>query len=311
MQLRPYQPETDVYQVAAILSQSSPEPILPEEMQRREAQPIPEIILQRTVALQPDGTVAGYANTTHLPFMPDGRFSIRVAVDRAHQRMGTGSLLFDVAMRFAREAGATSLEAFCREDDQAAVRFAAKRGFAVTRQNFTSALDLATFDENPFTPALASSEARGLRFTTYAALGDSPATRQMLYDLEQAVSLDFPGNEHDFPPFPVWERLLLGAPWFRPEGVHLALDGDAWVGLSILAFHPDEGSHYLTGVLRSHRGQGLATALKLLAIRSALAAGISRVKTQNDSENEPMLAINRRMGYVPEPGDYWLVREKV
>ena len=46
-----------------------------------------------------------------------------------------------------------------------------------------------------------------------------------------------------------------------------------------------------------------------LAIRRAREYGAQAISTDNDSQNAPMLAINRMLGYQPEPGYYDLVRE--
>jgi hypothetical protein len=48
----------------------------------------------------------------------------------------------------------------------------------------------------------------------------------------------------------------------------------------------------------------VAQALKLLAIRCARRYGAVYIRTHNDSENAPMLAINRKLGYQPQPGLY-------
>lgn len=50
-------------------------------------------------------------------------------------------------------------------------------------------------------------------------------------------------------------------------------------------------------------------ALKLLAIRYAQEKGASCIVTDNDSQNAPMLAINRKLGYVPRPGIFRLIRQ--
>jgi GNAT superfamily N-acetyltransferase len=58
----------------------------------------------------------------------------------------------------------------------------------------------------------------------------------------------------------------------------------------------------ITGVDRPYRGRGLALALKLRTIRLARRYGAAYIRTHNDSENAPMLALNRKLGYQPEPG---------
>ena len=66
----------------------------------------------------------------------------------------------------------------------------------------------------------------------------------------------------------------------------------------------------ITGVLPAYRGRGIALALKLLAIRAARQDGVRYLRTNNDAENVPMLAVNCRLGYRPEPG-YFRMRARL
>jgi GNAT superfamily N-acetyltransferase len=52
-----------------------------------------------------------------------------------------------------------------------------------------------------------------------------------------------------------------------------------------------------TGVLREHRGRGLAKLVKSVSLRRAVATGITAAYTSNDGENAPMLAVNTWLGY--------------
>jgi GNAT superfamily N-acetyltransferase len=67
----------------------------------------------------------------------------------------------------------------------------------------------------------------------------------------------------------------------------------------------------MTGVLREYRGRDIALALKLRAIQVARAREMRTMWTNNDSENAPMLAINRKLGYQPEPGVIRLIRQEM
>jgi RimJ/RimL family protein N-acetyltransferase len=64
-----------------------------------------------------------------------------------------------------------------------------------------------------------------------------------------------------------------------------------------------EGIGYMnfTAVSRRHRGRGLALATKVHALRAAQALGIREIWTNNDPGNEPMLAINHRLGFTDRP----------
>ncbi len=52
---------------------------------------------------------------------------------------------------------------------------------------------------------------------------------------------------------------------------------------------------------REWRGRGVATALKVAAIGVARALGAPTIRTDNASDNAPMLRVNDRLGFVRDP----------
>jgi GNAT superfamily N-acetyltransferase len=52
-----------------------------------------------------------------------------------------------------------------------------------------------------------------------------------------------------------------------------------------------------TCVARSHRGRGIARALKMETIVQAIDLGVDRVRTDNDFRNAPILHLNEDLGY--------------
>ena len=52
-----------------------------------------------------------------------------------------------------------------------------------------------------------------------------------------------------------------------------------------------------SGTARAYRRRGLARLAKLAVVRGCAEAGISRLMTENDSENVGMLAINDELGF--------------
>ncbi len=57
----------------------------------------------------------------------------------------------------------------------------------------------------------------------------------------------------------------------------------------------------LTGVIAPFQGHKVATALKLRTVEYARQHGYRTIRTFNSSRNEAMLAINRKLGFVPMP----------
>jgi RimJ/RimL family protein N-acetyltransferase len=245
-------------------------------------------------------------------WMQPGHFRLRLVVDTGWRNQGIGTQLLAEGVRFAQIQGVSRLESSVRDNAPESLRFAERRGFRLHRHSFLSALELASFDERPFLTALERARAAGLRFFSLAEL--EPVTEEVqrrLYELNRITGLDNPGNEGNFPSFEEFRGFVFEASWFRAAGQILAADDERWVGLAAVSYDPEAGLAHnaFTGVLHEYRGRGLATALKLLAIRYAQQLGARAIRTGNDSRNAPMLTINRKLGYRPEPGWYHLVRD--
>jgi RimJ/RimL family protein N-acetyltransferase len=147
-----------------------------------------------------------------------------------------------------------------------------------------------------------------------ADVGNTPEAQQRHYHLNARVSMDVPGSDEAFQrfmPFEVYHATVHEASWYRPDGQIIAAAGDEWIGMAAVGYFEHTQSMYnmITGVDRAYRGRGIAQALKLLSIRCARSYGARYIRTNNDSHNEPMLAINRKLGYQPEPGFYIVVRD--
>jgi GNAT superfamily N-acetyltransferase len=59
--------------------------------------------------------------------------------------------------------------------------------------------------------------------------------------------------------------------------------------------------HGLTAVVRTHRGRGIAVALKQATIRWASEHGYRELSTWTQDGNAAMQAVNLKLGYHPRP----------
>ena len=308
--LRPAEHPQDYPQIAALLSQVWPEPvtatIMAEWMQRK---PEGQIEVWQ-VAVTPTGALVGYAEVIRQPWKPAGHLWLWLVVAPAWRHQGIGQMLYEHAVATAQTLGATTLLSNSYEAHPTGWQFAQKQGFVIERREFESSLDLASFDEQRFAGVIDAVAATGIRFATLAALGDTPETRQKFYALNRATTLDVPGSDGTFPSFEQSMHWHFNASWFLPDGLIFALDGESFVGFCLVGYYAETKSmfNFMTGVDKAYRGRHLALALKLLAIRFAKAYGAAYIRTGNDSENAPMLAINRNLGYQPLPGAYQLTK---
>ena len=302
---RPLTIETDAADMARIYSYTLPEPI--SEATAREWWTLREGEFRvTTLALDENKKAIGYWDVDHETWMKPGTFWTKIVLVPEHRGKGLGSKMFDEILLVAGAQGATHLESAVREDDPATLRFVEKRGFKIQFHAFESTLELASFDEHCFDDLLARVQAEGFRFFSLAEAGFTDENKHKLYDVNRSSSLDDPGSSGSFPDFYAFSKNVFEASWFRADTQILAAHGDDWVGLSAIGVYKEDNHAYnaFTGVLRDYRGRGLAQALKLQTILLAKREGMRYIRTHNDSNNAPMLAINRKLGYKPLPGVY-------
>jgi len=313
--IRPVRPDTDYPSVVEIINRAvQAEPITLEELREQLRNRHPAEIRYEIVAVNAtDGDVLGTSWVFREPWMKPGRFHLGVAVDPVYRHHGIGTRLYREVENFAEDGGAFSLRAQVRDNDPISLAFARQRGFAVDRHIFESTLDLSTFDEHRFDGAVDRVSAAGIRFFTLADLCDTDSTRRALYELNRRTALDIPGKDDDFGPFEEFCKFVFEASWYRPDGQIIAVSGDAWAGMTALRFFPQTGCCYtnMTGVDCVYRGRGIALALKILSTKTARQYGATYMRTENDSKNLAMLAVNHKLGYEAQPGYYRLTKGPV
>ncbi len=230
-----------------------------------------------------------------------------ILVTPEYRRQGIGSMFYEKAFAFAQERGAKRMVTGYLENspDEPAIAFLQKRGFTEQEREKPSYLDLRTWDPTPFLPAMAKAEADGIRLLAYSDAEDNEENRRRLYDLFVALIHDIPRRD-DQPfsvePFEPWAKTTFENPNFKAELFQLAEKDGQWVGLSHVMpkFETDSVSQWLTGVSREARGHGVAMAMKVRSYITAKELGYTVITTENHEDNAPMLAVNKKFGFIPE-----------
>ena len=304
-------PAADLARVAELTNAVFPDSMTEDRLREALARQMEGHFLQDLVARTPQEAVAGFAFVEHGSWNPEGLFWIWLTTDQRWRGQGIGSALYAQAVATAQEQGASALASQVCEDDPESLAFAEQRGFSIERHLFRSVIDLETFDESRFAGVVEAVEASGIRFFTLADAGNTREALHKLWEVNYRVVLDDPASTGTFSSFEDFNQMIAHASWFDPNGQILAADGQAYIGLSAIGYFPESRSaaNLITGVDRGYRGRHIALALKLLGIRYAKAKGALTIRTNNNSQNAPMLAINRKLGYRPEPGVYRLIKQ--
>lgn len=267
---------------------------------------------QRLVA-EAGGAVVAYGCVEEFRESRVSRFMLEIMVAPRWRRRGVGGRVYERLVEIARQQGARSLIVQTWEDQPEAVRFLEARGFAVGERAPISSLDVPRFDDALAVRAMQRVAASGVVIRSVAALqAEEPQWMRRLYDLCIAVERDMPSIDPFEPqPFEVWQPFLESPTLFHPQAWYVAVDGDAWVGVTGMrprAAAPETLHTHITGVVGSHRRRGIATALKVSAIRWARRCGYTRIDTDNE-ENNPMYQINLVLGFEPRPAELNFTRD--
>lgn len=245
----------------------------------------------RPLIAEEDGEVIGTAQAHLVPDSPEpgqGFLNVYVRPDRTHR--GAGRLLVRAGEEHLAAIGATKLYSWVL-DEPANRAFAERQGYTSGRPAHFLRLDLAgrTLPPLPEVP-------RGVELRTAADFADDP---RPLFELDAETVQDEPGDVAlEFTDYDAWIEQTWRHPLLDRELTLTAVVDGRPVAFSVA--YTDGAGRYstaMTGTARAHRGRGLAKLAKIHSLYRARAAGITEAFTGNDAGNEPMIAINKWIGY--------------
>lgn len=276
-----------------------------EGLKHRDSTRDPQYLYDR-YKIEADGQMIAYVAYGHTSwsFQP-GKFFAYIVVHPAYRQRGIGSFLYNQVMTALGPHNPQTLVSNTRENQGEGIAFLQKRGFELVMRFPVSCLETAGFDPGRYTPIIQRVQESGLVLTTVAELRQrDPNWLRKLYDLEWELLQDVPYHDtFTQRPFEQWGHIVSTSPNLFPEGWMIAMEGDNYVGMSALWLvlgKSDELETGLTGVVRSHRRRGLATALKAQAISLAKSRQVATILTDNE-ENNPMYQLNVMLGFKPRP----------
>jgi mycothiol synthase len=250
-------------------------------------------VIRRRIARQPGRLYLVAENAGQMvglgfagPSQSTERTALAVRVLSHHRRQGIGSDLLDRLLTHASELGPEWVSGMVFEDDSESVAWAHARGFEEYDRQIELSRPVQPVEEEASRPAgveiveLSDEHLTGAYAVAVECFPDMPLTPAI-----------------PAPPYEEWlEEEIPGPVTF------VALADGRVVGYAAI-FDRTEGlaEHGLTAVLRSHRGQGIATALKQALLRWASEHRYSELTTWTQDGNAAMQAVNRKLGYRPRP----------
>jgi GNAT superfamily N-acetyltransferase len=284
--IREIELERDAAEVVEVIRDRHPTLTMDASGWRHRFETTPARASLRALVAEEDDRVVGYV-AAWLNFFAGDAAMVNVAVHSSHTRRGTGAALYEAGIDHALSLDPGSLRTEFYENE-AGTRFAISRGYRLVRAEQVAVLDPRTVDERP--PA-------GIELVPVRALDPHE-----VHAVDEAATRDMPQTDRiDEIPYDEWVQHVLDHPQFTLDGSFGAVVDGNVVALSFLITDLERGqaTNMFTGTLAAYRGRGLGIAVKLASTRWAAEHGITRIATSNDETNAPMLAINRRLGYMP------------
>ncbi|MFD0370950.1 GNAT family N-acetyltransferase [Streptomyces sp. NPDC059071] len=257
----------------------------------------------RPLIAEIDGEAVGTAEVSLAHESPEpGIGDVNVFVHPGHAGRGAGTLLLRTAEEHLAEVGATRLYSWVL-DEPSCLAFAARHGYRPSRSAYFLRLDLATAELPPLQAPPAGVELR--------TAADFAADPRPLFELDGVTTADEPGD--------VAAELDDYAHWLASTWNHPLLDRELTTvvvadgrPVAFSAARTDGLGRYgsaMTGTRPGYRGRGFAKLAKNDSLHRARAAGCTEAFTGNDTENGPMLAVNRWFGYEVRAKETRHVRE--
>jgi len=243
------------------------------------------------------------------------KFILEGYVAPEFQGQGIGKALYERVLEALQTYDPISLRTTVRENQDRALKFLHDRGYAETKRDWVSVLTVAEANLEPFTEAEERLKAQGLEIRSLAELLETdPQAISKLHALFSEIRLDTPRSE---PPTPIslgtFVENVVSGPDYDPKAFFIALENTEWVGMSCMfrVGQTKELDHWFTGTRRPWRGRDIAQALKVRTVRFARENGFATIRTDNDSRNAAMLAINDRLGFRRGAAQISLLKELV
>jgi mycothiol synthase len=303
MQIRDFT-MTDLNQVVAIQNAVVPFQALTQHELENDLIKLEENIRPVFIVVEENGSVVGAANYHRFAgaYHPN-KFGIEIWVNPENQGRGIGSALYTALLEKLAPLEPISVSTQVRESDTQAMRFAASRGYLEIKRDFESLLDITNFSSEPYQTKISSLEQSGVQLLTWQEAG-LLERRQELHQVFGIVRHDVPRAE---PPTPISfefldENVLMDAETLQ-EASFYALENNKIIGFTGCFRGAKEGwvDQWLTATTREARGRGIATALKIKQIQVVQKLGFTTIRTDNDTRNTAMLAINDKLGFERQP----------
>ena len=262
------------------------------------------IYLRQQLVVEADGKIVAFALYNERPWSyAPGKYDVNITVHPDYERQGIGTAVCNHICQELQQQKhpLAELNSHARSDKPQGIRFLEKRGFQEVMRWLVSVLDVTQFEAGLYAGLRQKLAAEGVEIRPLPQQKPlDPDWITNVYELDWTLVLDEPQPS---PPTKLsleqYVKRYIEDPNLIQAAWYVALDNGRYVGMTQLFRNENNPTEYgsgFTGVVRSHRRRGIATALKSYAIEYAQQQGIQTIRTGNEEHN-PMYQLNVQLGF--------------
>ena len=292
--------------IAALYTAVWPEnPVTAESLKAHDTSLDPNYLSWRDVVVQARQIVAwGTLSQWPWAFHPR-KYWVDFCVHPAYEGQGIGTAYLNHLLALIAPHNPLTLTCETRASKPQTIHFLKKHGFVEVMRFLYCVLDVASFDASQFQAVIDRVQTAAIEIISVSELqAREPNNWQhILYDLHWQLTQDVPATiQRTRPTFALFATRVFEDTGFLPGGWQVAMANGRYVGLTILRHKGNRDKLFtgLTGVVRSYRRLGIATALKVRSILYAQQIGAQTIQADNEANN-PMYLLNQKLGFQPLP----------
>lgn len=230
------------------------------------------------------------------PNLPPERLTGTLCIHQDHEALASSVIEF--CEERAGLAPTKKLDLWARSDKPTQIQILEARGYQLIQTVPVSFLDIQAFRADAFLPQV---EGLPYRVASIAELiSEGVDWIPKLFESTSEIARDVPDpHEHEPITLEQYREMLDNPVIYHHHLMFAAMDGERIVGYTRatpLQSDPTLVNTGLSGTIRSHRRQGIVTALKVRAILALKELGCRTLQTENDASN-PMYDLNLQLGF--------------
>lgn len=259
-----------------------------------------KMICERWFAEQ-NGLIVGVGSFEHwATYYHPHKYLLQIIVAPEFQRQGIGNALSNHVIQQLEKRQPQFAQIWIRENRQASIEFAKKRGFSKVKLKWNMRLDLKKWSADSFAKQVAEIHESGIAIKPLSAIRSDFEHQRKLYDLYVMTINSIEGAEEAV--VPDFDDFLEQINQSSDELFFVAIHNNSYVGMWQLE-NESVGTLFggIMAVEKSYRRRGAALALAVHGIARAQSFQYKNLTVHTDEHNQAILALTEKMGFTHLP----------